>query len=494
MFQKLAFNKKKMHIIFLLLFIVGSLTIASIIGFATQNTIPHGVTLGSWNISGLSYEEFYEQLAQKINNLKQQSVVISSEHIEHEVLKKSYSFKASEFGIKLNTDAATASIRALHTGSLWERAKHRWQLRHTHMSLQKPNIDTATAKTHIQKHWGAIDQTESRNAQRLITPNDQVKYVPEQHAYRIQWDRLFHDIVFELGYIFSTPLPDGQQLPVIQLQVSVMMPEITMNMLKKQGIERKITEFTTSYRTSGDGRVHNIESTAEVIHNLLLKPGEIFDYSKIVKDTEQQHGFKPAPVILNGKMVQGVGGGICQISSTLYNAVLLGGLEIVERRHHSLPVKYVPLGQDATFATGYINFKFRNSTEHHILVRVETNNKQVTVKLFGTAPASIKHEIKSEIVQTIKPSIKYVQNTSLARGTQKIIQHGESGYVVDTHRITRKDGEIIKEEQISRDRYNDKPTIIAINPKDLKIEKSKDKKKPVPKKQIIEDGVSALMF
>ena len=105
-----------------------------------------------------------------------------------------------------------------------------------------------------------------------------------------------------------------------------------------------------------------------------MAPGETFDYSKIIAQTEAKFGYKEAPVILNGNLVPGIGGGICQVSTTLYNAVLRSGLEIVERRNHSLPVSYVTLGQDATFANGYINFKFRNNTDAYLWIRTITTD------------------------------------------------------------------------------------------------------------------------
>ena len=92
-----------------------------------------------------------------------------------------------------------------------------------------------------------------------------------------------------------------------------------------------------------------MEITAQVLNNTILKPGEIFDYRKVIQGIETKYGYKPAPEIVNGQLQQGIGGGICQVSSTLYNVVLFSNLEVIERHNHSLPVSYVPLGRDATY-------------------------------------------------------------------------------------------------------------------------------------------------
>ncbi|MDG0794617.1 VanW family protein [Cohnella ginsengisoli] len=129
------------------------------------------------------------------------------------------------------------------------------------------------------------------------------------------------------------PLLIEFRLPVVQVK-----PEITTASLQAQGIARKIAEFSTSFAASGEGRIHNVKATADALDGTMLLPGETFDYGAVVAKARRDYGYRAAPVILKGKLVPGIGGGICQVSSTLYNAVLrASGLQIVERRNHSLP-------------------------------------------------------------------------------------------------------------------------------------------------------------
>ncbi|UUZ82649.1 VanW family protein [Paenibacillus sp. P26] len=196
--------------------------------------------------------------------------------------------------------------------------------------------------------------------------------------------------------------------------------------------------MNTAPGVNSEGRVHNVRSTAATIQDVLLKPGEVFNYAPYIEQTEKTFGFKEAPVIVNGKLVPGIGGGICQVSSTLYNAVLRAGLAIVERRSHSLPVSYVPLGQDATFASGHINFKFKNSTEHYLLIRTMSDDRSLTVKLFGQTPQNLTYDVESVTVETLRPPVKYVLNPALPAGKQETVVQGKPGYVVETYRIQRK--------------------------------------------------------
>ncbi len=186
----------------------------------------------------------------------------------------------------------------------------------------------------------------------------------------------------------------------------------------------------------------------------------------------------------------GIGGGICQVSTTLYNAVLRAGLEIVERRNHSVPINYAPLGQDATFASGYINFRFKNTTGHHLLIRTSSENGVLTVKLFGTMDKNVSYDIRSTTVKTIPPSAKYVRNPSLPKGTVTLLQQGKTGYVVETYRYKKAGGKVVDKELISRDTYKAQPALYGSNSGETPPAKSGKSGGP----QMIEDGVRAPVF
>ncbi|MBW7459325.1 VanW family protein, partial [Paenibacillus sepulcri] len=270
------------------------------------------------------------------------------------------------------------------------------------------------------------------------------------------------------------------------LAVRVASPNVTLERLKNEGVERKIISFTTDFSASGAGRAFNVSMTAKTLNGWELAPGEVFDYNKVIALTREKYGYRQAPVILNGELVPGIGGGICQVSSTLYNAALLAGLEMVERRNHSLPVSYLPKGQDATFAEGAINFRFKNTTGKHLIIRTVVENGRLTVKLFGTMPANVKYSIDSRTVKVIDPPVREVPSKAVPPGGRLLLSSGKSGYIVETYRTLTKNGKTVSRERISRDTYRAQPAVYGVS-----ADKSGSGTDNVRKgKQIIEDGVA----
>ncbi|HHU62451.1 MAG TPA: VanW family protein [Natronincola sp.] len=143
-----------------------------------------------------------------------------------------------------------------------------------------------------------------------------------------------------------------------------------------------IGDFSTSVLGS-PARVKNIELSLKAINNILLMPGETFSFNGIVGERTVERGYGSAPIILGETVVPGVGGGICQTSTTLYNAVRLAGLEIVERRIHSVPPSYIKHGLDATVAWPHTDFKFRNNSDSPVIVKGAIQRWRVRVWILG---------------------------------------------------------------------------------------------------------------
>ncbi len=289
-------------------------------------------------------------------------------------------------------------LEGLRSGSWADRAKTRWMLRNADIAIEIAVAPEALQRA-VNRAWPSLSNRKPVNAKRVISADDQISYIPGQPAPQIDVPALAQSLNTAVR---ERLLPSNlEDIGLLQLHAYIkeQSPPITVELLKQQGIRRKIMEFTTPILSDQQGRSHNVQSTAAVLHDQMLLPGQIFEYSAIVKETEARYGYKEAPVISNGKLLPGIGGGICQVSTTLYGAVLRAGLQIIERRNHSLPVSYAPLGQDATFADNYLNFRFRNSTGHFLLIRTVATETSVTVKLFGDIPANVTYDIKSNILK-----------------------------------------------------------------------------------------------
>ncbi|MBP2001751.1 vancomycin resistance protein YoaR [Paenibacillus shirakamiensis] len=453
--------------------------------YAHRGTVPSGVKIGSTEIGGLPFEEAKQAVEQEQQRIRAGQVnyyvpAISGNAPAH--IRMNW----EQSGVDYSSEELAQELSKLNGGTLWNRVKTRWyfpkQWQYT-VRWDRKKLTSVLSPSWEKKQFGS-----PINARRILLANDTFRYEAGSSAIRIDWSTLnesfrkaipktsqdaFHDKTLEI------PLWDAP-------------PAVTLDILKEQGIDHKLTEFQTHLTTSTEGRVHNVEAASQIIDGMLLAPGEVFDYSKVVERAEHTYGFQPAPVIFQGRLIPGIGGGICQVSSTLYGAAIRAGLQIVERRNHSLPVSYLPKGQDATFAKGYINFKFRNTTSHYVLIHSQVEDLKLSVKLFGDLPEDEHYEITSKVIEEIQAQNKYVANAALPAGSSQLIQPGKPGYIVETYRTKWIQGKPKAPERISRDTYPAQPNLIGVHhiPTDPGSESV-----PRPSKdRILEDGVSSLLI
>ncbi|PYI51199.1 VanW family protein [Paenibacillus flagellatus] len=456
--------------------------------YSGLQTLPAGVRLGDWQVGGMRAEEAKLALEDGLKRLSNQKVSLGAA----DAAANRTEFTMERLGLSSNGEQLSTFLDSFaKEGSRLDRARRRWQLRHAALPLELTVSEEKLRQT-LEAAWPGLMKPVTKNAERVVTADDRIEYKPEVRARTADTAVLAGLLVESARDVWDGRLrPDrwtGDASPAkLDVPLRDVLPEMTLDRLKAQGVDRKIAEFTTTSHGSAPGRVHNIQATASTIHDMLLAPGAKFDYGTVIRETERKHGYREAPVIYNGKLVQGIGGGICQVSTTLYNAVLRAGLTVNERRNHSLPVSYVALGQDATFANGYINFVFTNNSGHHLLIRTETNESSVTVKLFGRMPESVTYEVESNVIKTIEPPVKYVHNPSLPKGAQSLLQPGKPGYVVETYRIRKENGAVVGRERVSTDTYQPQPSLVAANNGTPPEDKDGP---PGGGRTIIEDGVS----
>lgn len=211
--------------------------------------------------------------------------------------------------------------------------------------------------------------------------------------------------------------------------------EPTAETLAAMRLERRIVTFETAFNPRETARVDNILLAAGAIDGTLLAPGEVFSFNEVVGPRTFERGYQDAPVIINGKLVPDVGGGVCQVSSTLHVAFLMTGMERVAARNHSIPISYLPMGWDAAVAGDWLDLRYRNNTGGHVYIRMEVPRPgRLQVSLYGPSDVAVR-EIETEIVETRAPETRVVVDAGLGEGVTQVLQPGRPTYVVDTYTV-----------------------------------------------------------
>lgn len=208
-------------------------------------------------------------------------------------------------------------------------------------------------------------------------------------------------------------------------------PSVTTNMIGTEAFPDLLAKFSTNYNARDTDRTTNLRLAAEKINGTVLMPGETFSYNTIVGERTIAAGYKEAAMYQNGEVVDGLGGGICQISTTLYNAVLYSNLEIVERRNHQFVPSYASAGRDATVVYGSIDFRFKNTRNYPVKILCTVSGGVAKCEIYGLKEnPDYDVEITSRVTQTTATSIKS-----------------------ETYKTVRQNGQVISSERINKDTY-----------------------------------------
>ena len=224
-----------------------------------------------------------------------------------------------------------------------------------------------------------------------------------------------------------------------------------------------LATFSTNYQASNVNRTTNLKLAASKINGTVLLPNEEFSYNKTVGERTIAAGYKEAAVYSNGAVVNGLGGGICQISSTLYDAVVMANLNVTTRRNHQFVTSYLPAGKDATVVWGSQDFKFVNTRKYPIRIVATVEGGVATIQIWG-----VKEEVEYEIsietkkIATIAYTTQYIQDPNLPAGQQVVKQAGSNGRKVEAYKVTKLNGQVVSTTLLSRDTYNAMPRIVRV--------------------------------
>lgn len=250
----------------------------------------------------------------------------------------------------------------------------------------------------------------------------------------------------------------------IQLQVENIQPEIRYDDIKN--INSDISYFYTKFNTGDVNRSDNIRLACSRINGRILLPDDIFSMNEALGPRTLENGYKEAPVIFKDELVAGTGGGICQVTTTLYNTVLKARLSVLERTHHSMPLGYVKPGQDATIAEDSIDFKFQNNLDYPICLAAEVKGNTINIRILGPKnPVTYDVRLIPQIMEEYPTGEDEIEIDDTLKDDQKIVaREARKGVRVILYRDTYGlNGILIKREQISEDYYKPVNALIKVN-------------------------------
>lgn len=260
------------------------------------------------------------------------------------------------------------------------------------------------------------------------------------------------------------------EIPIVEIEAEFDEDELLKSVVKR-------SEFSTDYSKSTENRKNNVRRALESFNGLVVESGQTVSFNEITGARTEENGYKNAHIIYNGVYVDGVGGGVCQASTTLYNALLLAGIKIDKVFHHSLPASYVPLSFDAMVSGGDCDLVFTNNLEKPIYIKCSADNEKVTVEIFGQDMDGVKIERRAELVKILPHNGDQILPDEKGEYANKILYKGEfyrvkwpkEGYESKGYLRYYKDGEFVEEKEIRHDFYRPQDGVVMEGTSELGV-------------------------
>ncbi len=419
---------------------------------ADSKTIASGVYIGSLDVSGMTVDEAGQAVSSFVESQKNSEITLTVGE------NKNLTIFGSDLGITWeNTDVVNEAYALGHQGNIIQRYKALKDLeKSNHVFEIEYGFDDEALAAIIDRCSSSFDQEKvnyslKKTDEGFVVTDGQTGYVVDKEA----------SASVIKSFIQNELTPENA---TITLSVKEDKPLGSAEDLAK--VKDILGTFTTSYKTSGAARSANVANGCSLINGTTVYPGEEFSVLDTITPFTEANGYFPAGSYLNGLVVESVGGGICQVSTTLYNAVLLAELEVTERHNHSMIVTYVEPSADAAIAeSGGKNFKFVNNTEYPIYIEGSTtSDKHITFTIYGveTRDAGRKVSFKSEVLETTPASAdQFVCDSSQAVGYVGT-QSAHLGYKAQLWKIVTENGSEVSREVINSSNYKMVPKIVTI--------------------------------
>lgn len=416
-----------------------------------DNYIYDGVSIAGIDMSGKGIEQAQRFIDEYLETLQTRTITLYNG-------KKENNVSMSELGLTYTNKSIVEDAYNLgKTGNVLRRYKDTKDLENEGVDLPLNLTLTKSQVKEVLQEKGDDFVTHAKDAS-LIRQNGKFIVKKEQEGQSLDID----STVSRLKKYVKTKW-NGEDT---RIKVSVLKeePEHTAEELKS--IKDKLGTYSTDYSGSNDNRKQNIARAAALLNGIILYPGEVISVQNTIGPIDDSNGYALAGSYLDGKVVDSFGGGVCQVSTTLYNAVIRAELEIVERHNHTMTVHYVPLSSDAAIATGSMDFQFKNNKKTPIYIATDADGSNLYMSIYGKETRSKNRTIKfrSETLETYEAPKEpvYNEDDTVPAGTEFVSQSAVTGYKAQLYKDIYKNGSKVKSVLINTSTYSAEPEHITI--------------------------------
>ena len=414
----------------------------------SDNHISEGIYIESVYIGGMTAEEAEEALDAYVKVLNEKEITLIAGD-------KQFTAKVSDLGFTVTKEHIIEQAMSVgKTGSLLNRYMDLTDLKQGDLVLELDiSVDTEIMTALLNDNINQMNTKAVNNG--LIRENGKFTYIEGTTGIGVN----VGPSVSLLEEYMETEW--NRESAVFELSVNVTEPKGTKEELAQ--VKDVLGSYHTNFKSSVAARVTNIEVATARINGTILYPGEEFSVNETILQRTAANGYQKAGSYEGGQTVQSYGGGVCQVSTTLYNAIILAELEITERQNHSMTVAYVPLAMDAAIAGDYLDLKFVNNTEYPIYLEGYTQGRELYFNIYGveTRPSNRTISFETEVISQENPATSYVA-AELPVGTVSRTQSGHIGYKSRLWKIVKENGVEVSREKFNTSNYKSSPRTIAV--------------------------------
>ncbi len=297
----------------------------------------------------------------------------------------------------------------------------------------------------------------------------------------------FQVVVDKEGIDFAITMDEAKAL-FTELKDEYVIPlkitkaNVTVSSLGSRAFPDELSVFTTRYDAGNVSRTTNLSIACSKLNGYVIQPGEVFSYNKVLGKRSVENGYREAAIYTSNGVENGLGGGICQISSTLYNAVLMANLGIEERHNHSYTTSYSDPGRDATVAYGSLDFKFKNTRKYPVKIEAYIKSGVATIRIYGIKEnPDYKVQVVAKVTSTIPCDVQRIEDPTLPAGTEKVVTKGTNGCRSVTYKnVYDQSGNLVSSTQISSDYYKTITRVVKVGTKQTAIPTPTPSVEPTP--------------